>query len=292
MKRLAAAFIGLLLLSPAASRAEEGDSKPLFKVGQRNTLGTGGYVGHGGYIQYGDEWRLKGGYSDYRFDGSTGTTRSFSARGAFQGENLSLGLNASVTPRNDAYANRSFGVDGAWTFILDEGREEESGLQDFELGAWWAQTRHSQIVPGTAVLLPERIVIINQHDFGVNAALTAWDFNLALDASRTIYDQDFDDLPAAVRFRPRLTETAALVNGFPERSGSARLEYSGWRPCAPYVSAVATRYKIQPQPNSLTAGAGVALRWGNVVLDLGYELTRQKGSPDSKYFNFGGSVRF
>lgn len=281
-----------LALPAIAARAEDGATKPMFKAGLRNSLGTGGYVGRSAYLQYGDEWRLRANYSDYRFDGSTGTTRTAGLRGAFQGENLSLGLNASITPRNDYYANRSFGLDGAWTFILDEGAEEDGGLQDFEIGGWWSQTRHFQIVPGTPALPIERNVIINQHDFGVNASLTAWDFNLALDASRTIYDQDFDDLPALVRFRPRLTETAALVNGFPERSGSARLEYSGWRPCAPYVSATATRYKIQPQPNSFTAGTGVALKWGNVGLDLGYELVRQKGSPDTKYFSFGGSLRF
>ena len=147
-------------------------------------------------------------------------------------------------------------------------------------------------MPATPVLRDERNVVINQHDLGVTAALTAWDFTLSLDASRTIYDQNFDLLPLASRFRPRLSEAASLVNGFPERSGSARLEYSGWRPCTPYVSASATRYSIQPQPNSFTSGAGVAIKWGNAGIDLGYELTRVKGSADTKYLNFGGSLRF
>ena len=135
-------------------------------------------------------------------------------------------------------------------------------------------------------------MVINQHDLGLSAALTAWDFTASLDAYRSIYDQDFSQLPVAVRFRPRLAQAASLVNGFPERSGSARLEYGRWRACIPYVSAAATRYSIQPQPASLTSGAGVALKYGGLGVDLGYELVRQKGSPDTKYFNFGGSFKF
>lgn len=280
-----------VLVAALGARAE--DSKPLWKAGQRNTVGSGNYVGHGGYLQYGDEWRLKGNYSDYRFDGSTGTTRTFGARGSYQDDNLAAGLTFSVTPRNDSYANRSFGLDAAWTFVFDDDKgDDDGGLQDLEVGAWWTQTRHSQIVPATPLLPQERNVIINQHDLGVNAALTAWDFTASVDASRSVYDQDFAGLPAAVRVRPRLAETASLVNSFPAKSGSARLEYSGWRPCAPYVSATATRYEIQPQTNSATYAAGAAIKWGNAGLDLGYELTRQKGVADTKYFNFGGSFKF
>ncbi len=283
----------VLIFSAGAVRAEEGDAKPIgVRTGVRGTVGTGGYLGRGAYLQYGDAWRLKGSYSDYRFEGSTGTTRTAGLRASYQGENLSVGLNASVTPRNDSYANRSFGADGGWTFILNEGSEDSSGLEDFELGAFWSQTRHSQIIPATRALPQERNIIINQHDLGLSAALTGWDVTLSVDASRSIYDQNFDDLPDASRRRPRLAQAASLVNGFPERSGSARLEYGRWRACVPYVSAAATRYKIQPQPASLTSGAGATLRYGGLAVDLGYELVRQKGVDDTKYFNFGGSFRF
>lgn len=285
-------FALVLMFSAGAVRAEEGDAKPIgIKTGVRGTIGTGGYVGRGAYLQYGDAWRLKGSYSDYRYDGSTGTTRTVGLRASYQGENLSVGLNASVTPRNDNYANRSFGADGGWTFTLNEGREDSSGLEDFELGAFWSQTRHSQIIPGNAAL-PERDINLNQHDLGVSAALTGWDVTLSVDASRSIYDKEFSNLPtASLRFR-RLTEAASLVNGFPERAGSARLEYGRWRACVPYISAAATRYSIQPQPASLTAGAGVALKYGGLGVDLGYELVRQKGADDTKYFSFGGSFKF
>ena len=283
----------VLIFSAAAVRAEESDAKPLWKAAARGTVGTGGYLGRGASLQYGDAWRLKGSYSDYRFDASTGTTRTAGLRASYQAENLSAGLSASVTPRNDAYANRSFGADGSWTFLLGEGRDAgASGLEDLELGAFWSQTRHSQIVPATPAFPRERNVVINQHDLGLTAALTAWDATLSLDASRSVYDQDFDDLPtAAVRVR-RLGEAATLVNSFPERSGSARLEYGRWRTCVPYVAFTAIRYHIQPQPALTTTGAGVSLRYGGLGVDLGYELVRQKGSPDSKYFNFGGSFKF
>ena len=285
-------LLAALLLSTSAVRAEEGEAKPLWKSALRGTVGTGGYVGRGASLQFGDVWRLKGSYSDYRLDGSTGTTRTTGLRASYQGENLALGLSASVTPRNDNYANRTYGVDGGWTFLFDAGEEEPSGLEDLELGFFWTQTRHSQIVPATPAVPVERDLIINQHDLGLSAALTAWDFTASLDASRSVYDQDFAQLPAAVRFRPRLAQAASLVNGFPERSGSARLEYGRWRACVPYLSVAATRYSIQPQPASLTSSAGVALKYGGLGVDLGYELVRQKGSPDTKYFNFGGSFKF
>ena len=282
----------VLLFAAAGVRAEEGDAKPLgVKTGARGTLGSGGYIGRGAYLQLGDAWRVKGSYSDYRFTDSTGTTRTAALRASYQGENLAAGLNFSVTPRNDSYANRAFGADGGWTFVLDDS-EEPSGLEEFELGAWWTQTRHSQIVPSTPAQPKERDVIINQHDLGVTASLTGWDLTLSLDASRSMYDQDFADLPAAARRRPRLGETASLVNGFPERSGSARLEYGRWRACTPYISVAATRYEIQPQTASLTSGAGLTLKYGGLGVDLGYELVRQKGAADTKYFNFGGSFKF
>jgi len=281
----------VLLSFAGAVRAEEGDAAPLWKSAVRGTVGTGSYVGRGASLQYGDAWRLKGSYSDYRYDGSTGTTRTAGLRASYQGEHLSAGLTASLTPRNDAYANRSFGADGGWTFLFGDG-EEPAGIEELELGAFWSQTRHSQIVPATRALPTERNVVINQHDLGLSASVTAWDLTLSVDASRSVYDQDFDSLPAAVRRIPRLTETVALVNSFPERSGSVRLDWSRWRAFSPYVSFAATRYKIQPQPAAATASAGASMRFGGVGLDLGYDLVRQKGSPDSKYFNFGASFKF
>ncbi|MDO8756655.1 MAG: hypothetical protein Q7J64_01475, partial [Elusimicrobiota bacterium] len=171
-------IFALALTTPAVIRAEEGESEPLgVKTGLRGTIGTGGYLGRGAYLQYGEAWRLKASYSDYRFDGSTGTTRTAGLRGSYQGDSLSVGVTASATPRNDFYANRAFGVDGGWTFILDDS-DEPSGLEEFELGAWWSQTRHSQIVPATRALPDERNVVINQHDFGVSASLTAFDTTL------------------------------------------------------------------------------------------------------------------
>ena len=281
-----------LLLCSAAIRAQAGDAEPVgVKAAARGTVGTGGYLGRGASLQYGEAWRLKGSYSDYRYDGSTGTTRTAGLRASYMGENLSAGLSFSITPRNDFYANRAFGADGGWTFVFGD-EEEPSGLEELELGVFWSQTRHSQIVPATPALPTRRTVVINQHDFGVNAAVTAWDLTLSVDASRSVYDQDFDDLPAASRRRPRLAETASLVNGFPERSGTVRLDYERWRAFSPYVSLSATRYAIQPQPASTTGSAGAAMKFGDFGLDLGYELVRVKGSDDTKYFNFGASFKF
>ena len=36
----------------------------------------------------------------------------------------------------------------------------------------------------------------------------------------------------------------------------------------------------------------MTLRYGGLGVDLGYELVRQKGATDTKYFSFGGSFKF
>jgi len=285
------ALVTLLFVS-AGVRAEEGEAEPVgVKASMRGTVGTGGYLGRGAGLQYGTDWQIKGTYADYRFDGSTGTTRTMGLRGSYQGENLAVGLTGSITPRHDSYANRAFGVDAGWTFILDDS-DEPSGLEDFEVGGWWSQTRHSQIIPRTPALPVERNVIINQHDLGLTASLTGWDTTLSVDAFRAIYDQDFANIPAAARRRPRLAETASLVNGFPKGGASVRLDYARWRACSPYVSFSTTRYEIQPQPATATGAAGAAFRYGGFGAELGYELVRQKGVDDTKYFNFALSFRF
>lgn len=280
----------LMLAGGAPARCEE--SEPVgVKASARATFGSGDYLGRGAGLQFGRDWQIKGSYSDYRFDGSTGTMRTIGLRASYQGENLAVGLTASVTPRNDSYANRAYGADAGWVFILDDS-DEPTSLEDLDLSAWWSQTRHSQIVPATPALPTRRDVIINQNDFGVAAALTGWDTTLSVDAFRAVYDQDFNNIPAAARRRPRLAETAALVNGFPERGGSVRLDYSRWRAFSPYVSLVTTRYKIQPQPATVTAGAGAAFGHGGFAADVGYEVVRQKGSDDTKYLSVSGSFRF
>jgi hypothetical protein len=276
------ALIAVVFLACAGTAsAEEGGMKPLVKTGLQATVGSAGYVGRSAYIQYGDAWRVKGGYSDYRYDGSTGTTRTLSLRGAYQGEHLAAGVKLSVTPRNGPYANRAFGADAGWTFTLDDA-DEPSGLSELELGGWWTQTRHSQIVPRTLAVNRERDVVINQHDLGLSAALTGWDLTLSVDAFRSLYDQDFNALPTAAIRLPRLGETASLVNSFPERGGSVSLEYLGWDNATPYASLSTTKYKIQPRPATTTAGLGVALKRGPFGLDLGVERTHQAGATDTR----------
>jgi hypothetical protein len=282
--------LALLLLLPLSAAAQDDTSIP-FKAGAKGTIGTAGYKGRSAYLQIGVDWSAKASYADYRFDGSTGTTRTLGLRLAWQGEAFSAGVSGSVVPRNDMYANRSFGLDGAYVLSL-LGEDEEGGLEEIEFSGWWTQTRHSQLVPATPVLPQQRDVIVNQHDLGLAIAVTGWDFTVSADASKSHYDQDFTGLPQAALRRPRLAETLSLVNGFPDASASARVDYDGWDAVSPYVSLATTRYKLQPQPASATGGIGAALRWKAATLDLGYELVRVKGSADSKYFTFGGSIRF
>src|SRR3989338_995065 len=128
-----ATLLSLLYVGVGSARCEEGDSEPVgVKAALRGTVGTGGYVGRGASLQYGSEWQIRGSYSDYRFDGSTGTKLTGGLRASYQGENLAAGLTFSITPRHDFYANRAWGADAGWTFILDDS-DEPSGLEEFEL---------------------------------------------------------------------------------------------------------------------------------------------------------------
>lgn len=297
MRPLLAAVL-LAFAVPGAVRSEElpasgeATAAPFYKAGLKGTVGSGHYKGRSAYFQLGRDWTAKGTYSDYRFDGSTGTTRSLGVKLGWQGESLSLGANFSAVPRNDSYSNRAFGLDASYVFNLNDDDADGGGFEEVETAFWWNQTRHLQVIPATPLLPVAREFVINQHDLGASVSVTAWDFTLSVDGTKTHYDQDFSGLPRAALLRPRLGETADLVNGFPDAAGSARLEWGAYRVCVPYVSAAVTRYKIQPQPNSATYGLGATMRRGRYGLDLGYELTRVKGASDSKYLTFAGAVKF
>src|SRR3989338_7080022 len=133
-----------LLRCSAAIRAQAGDAEPVgVKAAARGTVGTGGYLGRGASLQYGEAWRLKGSYSDYRYDGSTRTPPTPRPR-----DTPPPALSFPPAPRNAFSATRAFGADAGWTFVFGD-EEEPSGLEELELGVFWSQTRHSQIVPAT-----------------------------------------------------------------------------------------------------------------------------------------------
>jgi outer membrane usher protein FimD/PapC len=285
-----AALLLALLAAPAPAAAQD-DAAPLIKTGGRFTSGSGGYRGRSGYVQAGREWKLRASYSGYDFDGSTYTTHTGSLRASYQGEHLTLGLNASVTPRSDYYRSRGWGAEAGWLFT--PGDTDESALVDeWDLGAWWTQTRHHQSVPATRALPVQRELIINQHDLGASAAATAWRLTLSVDGYASLYDQDyFALLNQAVAFRPRLADAASLVNSFPENGRSVRLDLEAADWLTPYIALTRVEYGGRQRPTR-TAGAGASLRFGDVGAELSYERTKQAGSEDTGYFSAGGSVRF
>ena len=291
MKRLLAAlaFVALLGAPALAQEAAEPSAWPV-KFGGKRTTGSGGYKGRSGYVQVGSQWRLRAGFSDYTFDGTTTTTRTGSLRASYQGEHLSLGVNVSVTPRAEEYRNRAWGVEGGWVFLPEE---EGGALEEWELNGWWSQTRHHQSVLATPALPVQRELIINQHDLGVGASITAWKATLSADAYASFYDQDyFEDLNAAARRRPRLSSAVSLVNGFPRSGASARLDYEAASWLVPYVSYSRTNYRVAGQPVSHVLGGGAALTYKAVGVEVGYEKVRQQGAYDTSYLSLGGSLRF
>lgn len=293
---LAALTVVALFGAPAAAQdaatgapADEEKAWPV-KIGGRRTTGTGGYKGRSGYVQVGSEWRLRASYSDYTFDGTTTTTRTGSLRASYQGERLSIGVNMSLTPRAEEYRNRAFGAEAGWVFLP----EEEGGLiEEWELSGWWSQTRHHQSVLATPALPIQRELIINQHDLGLGASVTAFKTTLSLDGYATLYDQDyFEDLNRAVRRRPRLSAAASLVNGFPRNGASARVDVEAAKWVTPYVTYALTTFRVPGQPVAHAYGAGGNFRYGPAGLEVGYERSKQRGSPDNSYLTLGGSVKF
>lgn len=280
----------LLLLGLLAAPAAAQDAPPAWpvKLGGKTVLGSAGYVGRSGYLQLGSTWRIRGGYWDYRYDGATDTVRTGSLRAGYQGESLALALVGSVTPLADAYRSVSWGAEGGWTFLPEEGFVEEWGLD-----GWWSQTRHSQVVPATPALPRERTLVVNQHDLGLGASVTAFLATLTVDGYASLYDQDyFEDLNAVARRRPRLSAAVSLVNGFPRGGASARLDVEALRWLTPYASVSYTSYRVSTSAPSRSLGAGASLRAGPLTLDGGWELTRQSGADDARYVTLGGSVRF
>lgn len=291
MKRLLAALVFVVMLggNAVAQETVEPSAWPV-KFGGKRTTGSGGYKGRSGYLQVGTQWRLRAGFSDYTFDGTTTTTRTGSLRASYQGEHLSLGVNVSATPRAEEYRNRAWGVEGGWVFLPED---EGGALEEWELNGWWSQTRHHQSVLATPALPVQRELIINQHDLGVGASVTAWKATLSADAYASLYDQDyFEDLNAAARRRPRLSAAVSLVNGFPRNGGSARLDYEAANWLTPFVSYAVTTYRVADQAPSYVLGGGAAVRWGVASVDVSYEKVRQRGADDTAYLSLGGSLRF
>ncbi len=297
---IAALCAALLLAAPAAAQeaapvaaSDEAADAPKawpVKIGGRRTTGTGGYKGRSGYVQVGSEWRLRASYTDYTFDGTTTTTRTGSLRASYQGEQLSLGLNASVTPRAEEYRNRAFGAEAGWVFLP---ADEAALIEEWELNGWWSQTRHHQSVPATLLIPVQRELIINQNDLGLGMSVTALKTTLSLDGSVSLYDQDyFDELNRALRRRPRLSAAASLVNGFPRSNASARLDVEAAKWVTPYVSYARTTFRVGGQPVAHAYGVGGNFRYGPAGLEVGFERSKQRGSPDNSYLSLGGSVKF
>ncbi|MDX6769441.1 MAG: hypothetical protein SF051_07905 [Elusimicrobiota bacterium] len=293
MRTIVAALCAALLLAatPAAAQeaADDAPKAPLVRAGGRRVSGSGGYKGRSGFVQVGREWRVRAGYSDYTFDSTTATTRTGSLKVAYQGEQLSLGANASVTPLSENYRGASWGLDAGWAFLPED---PDSLVEEWELNGWWTQTRHHQTVPGN-VIRPRRDLDIHQHDLGVGASITALKATLSGDFyfSNYFFDE-FDLLLAASRNQPRLGAAVALVNGFPRNGGSARLDLELVSWITPFVAMSATSYKLAGNPPSRSVSAGANLKAGPVGLEVSYERVRQSGIDDTKYLTLGGSVRF
>lgn len=293
MTKLLPLLLLLAAATPAAAQDAPADppARP-FKVGGKFSGGTGGYRSKSGYAQYGAAWKLRAGFSSYDYDGSSVPVRTGTLRLSYQGEHLSFGVNGSATPLVEEYRSRGWGAELGWLFTPGDA-DADALIDEWDIGAWWAQTRHHQSIPATPALPVQRELIINQHDLGGSLSVTAGVVTLSVDGYTTLYDQDnFAAVVAASRVRPRLANAADLVNGFPSNGQSARLDVEAASWAVPYVSASRTDYELARQAVSTTVGGGVSFKYDRFGLDLGYEVSRQAGSPDAKYASAGASVRF
>lgn len=274
------------------SGAGEDELPPLFKTGGKFTGGSGGYRGRTGYVQAGREWKLRATYSGYDYDGSTSTTHTGTLRASYQGEHLNAGVHASVTPLSQEYRSRGWGAELGWLFTPGD-EDEAAWIDEWDVGAYWSQTRHQQTVLATPANPVQREIIVNQNDVGGAVSATAWLVTLSLDGYTSFYDQgNFGGINAGARNRPRLAAAADLVNSFPQDGQSARLDFELARWAVPYLSASRTSYVTVREPASWTVGGGVSLRLGDVGLEASFERNRQAGSDDQRYWSLGGSLRF
>lgn len=284
---LALAWILLLPPAPAAAQTLEAEV-PLLRVGGRGVWGPSNYRGRSGFAQFGDRWRLRASYSDFTVDGSTDATRTYSARLSYQGDALSLGASASVTPRANHYSARSVGADGGWAFVSED---EDAVLEEWELSGWWTRTAHTQGVPPHPVRGGQRDQQTNQDDYGGGVSATLLSMTASLDGYASFYDKAITRAAQFARNRPPLAGISSLLDSFPENGLSARLDYERWSRLIPFVGWSRTNYATGSPP-AFTYSAGLTASWRALRLDYSYDLVRQRGSPASGYHSAGGSVRF
>lgn len=284
-------LLALLLLASPAS-AQEDERPPLFKSGGKVTGGSGGYRARSGYVQAGRDWRLRASYSGYEYDGSTSTTHTGTLRASYQGEHLNAGVHASLTPLSQEYRSRGWGAELGWLFTPGD-EDEEAWIDEWELGAYWSQTRHQQTVLATPANPVQRELVTNQNDLGGSLSFTAGVATLSMDGYTVFYDQDnFAAINIGARNRPRLAAAADLVNSFPQDGQSARLDLELAEWAVPYLAASRTSYVTLITPASWTVGGGLAVRLGDIGIEAGFERNRQAGSDDQRYWSLGGSLRF
>lgn len=281
-----------LLLSASPASAQEDERPPLFKSGGKVTGGSGGYRARSGYVQAGRDWRLRASYSGYEYDGSTSTTHTGTLRASYQGEHLNAGVHASLTPLSQEYRSRGWGAELGWLFTPGD-EDEEAWIDEWELGAYWSQTRHQQTVLATPANPVQRELVTNQNDLGGSLSFTAGVATLSMDGYTVFYDQDnFAAINTGARNRPRLAAAADLVNSFPQDGQSARLDLELAEWAVPYLAASRTSYVTLITPASWTVGGGLAARLGDIGIEAGFERNRQAGSDDQRYWSLGGSLRF
>lgn len=282
----------LLAAVPAAAQEYADEAPPLFKSGGKVTGGSGGYRARTGYIQAGRDWKLRATYSGYEYDGSTSTTHTGTLRASYQGEHLSFGAHASLTPLAQEYRSRGWGADLGWLFTPGD-EDEDAWIDEWDVGVFWSQTRHQQTVLATPANPVQREIIINQNDVGGSVSVTTWRLTLSADGYTSFYDQDnFGAINVGARNRPRLAAAADLVNSFPQDGQSGRLdvELTDW--LVPYVAVSRTSYVTLRTAASWSLGGGLSARLGDIGIEAGFERNRQAGSDDQRYWSLGGSLRF
>lgn len=282
-------FSLFLMLLPAPSVAQTSEpAVQRVRVGGRGVWGPSNYRGRSGFAQYGDRWKLRASYSDFTVDGSTDATRTYSARLAYQGDALSLGANASVTPRANHYTARSAGADAGWAFLSED---EDALLEEWELSGWWTRTAHTQGIPPHPVRGGQPDQRTNQDDYGGGLSVTALSMTASFDGYASFYDKAITRAAQFARNRPPLAGISSLLDSFPENGLSARLDYERWSFLIPFVGWSRTDYATGSPP-AFTYSAGLAASWRALRFDYSYDLVRQRGSPASGYHSAGGSVRF
>lgn len=265
-------------------------------AGGRYTAGPDGYAGVNAFAEWGDDdYYLRPSVNTYKSDLADRYTSYTLGAGLDRGR-WSAGGELSLTPETGGYKNSSLYGDLSYSLLGDGGA---GALEDAVLGVFAGYTAHEDLYAASTTTVSggrrsaqaatglTSAFKLGQTDLGATAALKLFGSRLSGRFTKTVYDQDI----TALNRQLPLDIGGIGASGFPDRSVSARLRFTGL-PLSPEAGYLKTWYLLD-QPSSESISAGLSCKLGQGEVSAGWEnFNPGGGAARQDYYSIGFTWSF